>query len=68
MKKISFLIIALISVAYLHAQINAKLIRYMDVSADQIVFVYGGDLWLMPKTGGTATQVTHSPGVHETFC
>lgn len=34
----------------------------MDVSTDQIVFVYGGDLWLMPKDGGTATQVTHSPG------
>ncbi|HQU52468.1 MAG TPA: Tricorn protease like protein, partial [Saprospiraceae bacterium] len=62
MKKISFLFITLIGVLHGYAQINAKLIRYMDVSTDQIVFVYGGDLWLMPKDGGTATQVTHSPG------
>ncbi len=46
----------------IEAQINAKLIRYMDVSEDQITFVYGGDIWLMPKEGGMATQITHSPG------
>ncbi len=43
-------------------QISAKLMRYMDVSDTQIVFVYGGDIWVMPKAGGTAMQVTHSPG------
>jgi len=45
-----------------HGQISAKLMRYMDVSDSQIAFVYGGDIWIMPKTGGTAIQVTHSPG------
>jgi tricorn protease len=45
-----------------YGQISAKLMRYMDVSDTQIVFVYGGDIWLMPKAGGTAVQVTHSPG------
>jgi tricorn protease len=44
------------------AQINAKLIRHADVSATQIAFVHGGDIWVMPKSGGTAMQVTHSPG------
>jgi len=44
------------------AQTSAKLMRYADVSATQIAFVYGGDIWVMPKTGGTAMQVTHSPG------
>jgi len=44
------------------AQISAKLMRYMDVSDSQITFVYGGDIWLMPKGGGLAVQVTHSPG------
>ncbi len=43
-------------------QISAKLMRYMDVSDDQITFVYGGDVWIAPKTGGTAIQITHSPG------
>jgi tricorn protease len=38
------------------------LFKYMDVSDNQITFVYGGDIWVMPKTGGTAIQVTHSPG------
>jgi tricorn protease len=45
-----------------YGQINAKLMRYMDVSDTQITFVYGGDIWVVPKTGGTAIQVTHSPG------
>ncbi|MEM1327206.1 MAG: PDZ domain-containing protein [Bacteroidota bacterium] len=44
------------------AQISAKLMRYMDVSDDKIVFVYGGDIWLVEKEGGTAMQITHSPG------
>jgi len=48
------------SVAY--GQISAKLMRYADVSDTQITFVYGGDIWVMPKGGGTAIQVTHSFG------
>jgi tricorn protease len=43
-------------------QVSAKLIRSADVSATQIAFVYGGDIWVMPKAGGVAMQVTHSPG------
>ena len=62
MRKILLLII---SVSLFHqgfGQISAKLMRYMDVSETQIVFVYGGDIWLVPKDGGTAIQVTRSPG------
>jgi tricorn protease len=44
------------------AQISAKLMRYMDVSDSHIVFVYGGDIWRVPKEGGTAIQLTSSPG------
>jgi tricorn protease len=54
--------ILLITAQYTSAQINAKLMRYMDVSDLQITFVYGGDIWVMPKEGGTALQVTHSQG------
>mgnify|MGYP000020511241 CR=1 FL=1 len=61
--KRSLLFIALLATTgLLSAQISAKLMRYFDVSQDQITFVYGGDLWVVPKTGGTAIQVTHSPG------
>ncbi|MFO7617708.1 MAG: PDZ domain-containing protein [Bacteroidales bacterium] len=28
----------------------------------KIVFVYGGDIWVVPKAGGTAVQLTRSPG------
>ncbi len=57
---IPFLLLGTIAIC--HAQINAKLMRYMDVSQTQITFVYGGDIWIMSKDGGLATQVTHSPG------
>lgn len=62
MKKLFLLVITLSFFQLNYAQISAKLMRYMDVSDNQIVFVYGGDIWVMPKTGGTAIQVTHSPG------
>ncbi|NNF26221.1 MAG: Tricorn protease like protein, partial [Gemmatimonadetes bacterium] len=44
------------------AQISARLMRWADVSADRIAFVYGGDIWIVARTGGTAMQVTNSPG------
>jgi tricorn protease len=44
------------------AQLDARLLRYPDVSATQIAFVYGGDIWIVPKTGGTANRVTTSTG------
>jgi tricorn protease len=62
MKKLLFFFISLIFISNVYSQINAKLMRYIDVSDTQITFVYGGDIWIMPKTGGTAIQVTHSPG------
>jgi len=62
MKSIQLLIIMLLAVPSLKAQINAKLMRYMDVSNTQITFVYGGDIWMVPKTGGQAVQITRSPG------
>ena len=62
MKKLILLFISLLLIGNAYSQINAKLMRYMDVSDTQITFVYGGDIWIMPKIGGTAIQVTHSPG------
>lgn len=62
MSKLILTISAFLTTLTATAQINAKLMRYMDVSDRQIVFVYGGDLWLVPKGGGQASQLTHSPG------
>ena len=61
MKK-TLLLIAIFLCNNASGQISAKLVRYADVSDTQLTFVYGGDIWVMPKVGGTASQVTHSPG------
>src|SRR5258705_4534369 len=61
MKKIIFLS-ALLSALITSAQMDARLFRYPDVSATQIAFVYGGDIWIAPKTGGTANRITSSTG------
>ena len=41
---------------------HAGMLRYPDVSATQIVFSYAGDLWLVPRSGGQATQLVSPPG------
>ena len=45
---------------------DARMLRFPDVSAEQIVFVYAGDLWTVPKTGGTARRLS-SPRGREMF-
>ncbi|OFW09645.1 MAG: peptidase S41 [Acidobacteria bacterium RIFCSPLOWO2_02_FULL_67_36] len=44
------------------AQIDARMLRYPAVSKGQIAFVYAGDIWLVPKTGGTAVRLSSPPG------
>ena len=46
--------------------LSARMIRQPDVSATHIVFVYAGDIWLVPKTGGEAVRLS-SPRGEETF-
>ena len=50
----------------LPAQIDARLLRQPDVSATQVAFVYAGDIWVVPKAGGTAVRFT-SPRGEESF-
>ena len=44
------------------AQIDARMLRYPDVSATQITFVYAGDIWVVPKAGGLASRLSSPPG------
>src|SRR6266700_4021318 len=46
--------------------INARMLRYPDVSATQIAFVYAGDIWVAPKSGGAALRLS-SPKGEESF-
>ena len=42
---------------------GTRLLRHPTVSRDQIAFEYGADLWVVPRTGGTARRLTSTPGV-----
>jgi len=45
---------------------DAQMLRFPDVSSDKIVFSYAGDLWTVPKAGGTARRLS-SPKGREMF-
>ncbi len=44
------------------AQVSAHLFRYPDVSATQITFTYGGDIWIVSKEGGLAIKLSSPVG------
>ncbi|HEV8209719.1 MAG TPA: PDZ domain-containing protein [Vicinamibacterales bacterium] len=44
------------------AQVDARMFRQPAVSADKIAFVYAGDIWLVPRSGGAATRLSSPPG------
>jgi tricorn protease len=48
------------------SRIDARMMRQPDVSATQIAFVYAGDIWVAPKTGGEAVRLS-SPTGEESF-
>jgi tricorn protease len=62
MKRLFLLAITGMFIYSVQAQIDARLFRYPDVSASQIAFVYGGDIWIVSKNGGTANKLTSSTG------
>jgi len=41
---------------------ETRLMRFPDVSKDHIVFVYAGDLWLVPRAGGMVRKLTSHAG------
>jgi len=58
-----FLLVLLLA-SPLFAQGPAQtLFREPTVSASQIVFAYGGDLWIVPRSGGNARRLTTDVGI-----
>jgi tricorn protease len=57
---------ALLAAVSSHAQIDARLLQQPDVSATRITFVYGGDIWVVAKEGGTAQRLS-TPAGEESF-
>ena len=44
---------------------DAVLLRTPDISAERVVFRYAGDLWTVPREGGTATRLTSAQGLED---
>jgi tricorn protease len=44
-------------------QPHGGMLRFPDVGAKDIVFVYGDDIWLVPREGGTAAPLASPPGI-----
>ena len=44
-----------------NASPGARLLRQPDISREKIAFIYAGDLWTVPRTGGTARRLTATP-------
>jgi tricorn protease len=47
----------------IRAQISARLMQHPDVSTTHITFVYGDDVWIVPKSGGVAQQLSSQVGL-----
>lgn len=60
------LMIGLLLCQHVFAQVDARMLRYPDVSETQITFVYAGDIWVAPIEGGLAQRLS-SPKGQETF-
>ena len=61
-KTLNFLITLILLAPAASAQIDARLLRFPDVSQTHIAFVYGGDIWIVDKNGGNANKVTSTAG------
>jgi tricorn protease len=60
---ISCFLLFLISLSGISAQVDARMLQYPDVSKTHISFTYAGDIWVVPKTGGTAYRLTTAKGI-----
>src|SRR5262249_24288852 len=59
----------LLAVSFVHAeeemvpaQIDARMLQMPAVSKTEIAFVYGGNIWIAPKNGGTALRLSSPRG------
>ena len=61
-KSLLNLIIAFISIGFIFAQDEARLLRFPTIHGDQVVFSYAGDLYTVSKSGGMARKLTNYEG------
>ncbi len=44
---------------------DTRLLRFPDIHEDRVVFVYAGDLYVAPSSGGTAVRLTSHEGLEQ---
>jgi tricorn protease len=66
MKRLQLLVVFVFVLAFAAtasaASQESRLMRYPDISKNNVVFVYAGDLWIAPRAGGEARRLTAHPG------
>ena len=60
MKKL--LLVALLLPCFMHAQTEARLLRFPSTNGSDIIFTYAGDLYTVPINGGEAHKLTSDVG------
>jgi tricorn protease len=58
-----FVLVSIVSPAARAESVSAVMMRYPDVSADKIVFIYDNDVWIAPKDGGVAIPLSSPAGM-----
>ena len=61
-KWVALVVVCCATFAFSQDSQEARLLRFPDIYKDKIAFMYGGDLWLVPRAGGTAHRITSHSG------
>ena len=62
-RNISFVL--LLAIAQAGFADDTRLLRFPDIHEDRVVFVYAGDLYVAPSSGGTAARLTSHEGLEQ---
>jgi len=63
MKKVMFIVLFLFIISIGFASGEARLMRFPDINGNLVAFVYAGDIWTVPASGGTAKHLTTHKGM-----
>ena len=59
----TFLLTTALLGATFYSHADTRILRFPDISASQVVFVYGGDIYSAARTGGAALRLTSHAGM-----
>jgi tricorn protease len=63
MRKLLFACLLIALPLWLSAMDDARLLRFPDINEDLVAFVYAGDIWTVPASGGEAKRLTSHEGL-----